>query len=282
MEEYIRSLLAEVNLSLWSITAIRFTDIADILMVAYLIYMLIRWIQRTRAWSVFKGIIVIIIVMALANLLRLNAIYWLIENTFSVGIIALIVLFQPEMRRALEQIGRAGKFFGGDSHELTKNTVAEVISAAKSMSTANTGALIVLEQRIPLGDLVSTGITIDAAVSAELLINIFERNTPLHDGAVIIRNNRVAAAACILPLTDQDLETELGTRHRAAIGASEQSDAYVIAVSEETGKISVAKAGELLRGLSRQQIYDLLIDAMEDTGKKKILSKGQPSDEKAD
>lgn len=269
MEDYISSLLSEVNLSLWSITAIQLSDIIDILLVAYLIYMLIRWIQHTRAWSVFKGIIVIIIVMALANLFRLNTIYWLIENTFSVGIIALIVLFQPELRRALEQIGRAGKFFGGGSHELTKNTVTEVIAAAKSMSKVKTGALIVLEQRMPLGDLESTGIALDAAVSAELLVNVFEKNTPLHDGAIIIRNNRVAAAACILPLTDQDLDTELGTRHRAAIGTSELSDAYVIAVSEETGKISVAKAGELLRGLSGQQIYDLLIDAMEDTNNKK-------------
>ena len=276
MEDYIRSLLSEANLSLWSITSIQLSDIVDILLVAYLIYMLIRWIQHTRAWSVFKGVIVIIIAMALSNFLRLNTIYWLIENTFSVGLIALIVLFQPELRRALEQIGRAGKFFGGDSQGLTKNTVTEVVSAANSMSKVNTGALIVLEQRVPLGEFISTGIAVDAAVSAELLINIFEKNTPLHDGAVIISNNRVSAAACILPLTDQGLDTELGTRHRAAIGACEQSDAYVIVVSEETGKISVAKKGELLRSLSRQQIYDLLIDGMEKTN-----SKGRPADEKA-
>jgi len=264
MLEYIKSLLAEVNLSLWSVTAIQLSDIVDILVVAYLIYMLISWIQHTRAWSVFKGIIIIILVMALSNWLQLNTIYWLISNMFSVGIIAIIVLFQPELRRALEQIGRAGKLFGGDSQEISKNTVTEIVSAAKSMAVVKTGAIIVLERHVPLVDLVGTGIAIDASVSSELLINIFEKNTPLHDGAVIIRNNRVTAAACILPLTEQDLDTELGTRHRAAIGTSEQTDAYVIVISEESGKISVARAGKLYRGLAGQQAYDMLLEGVEE------------------
>jgi diadenylate cyclase len=279
MQEYIKSLLEGVNLSLWSVTSIQLTDVLDILLMAYLIYVLISWIQQTRAWSVFKGIIVIILLMALSSpsMLRLNAIYWLISNAFSVGIIALIVLFQPELRRALEQIGRAGGYFTGGSQELSKNTVEEIISASKSMAKVKTGALIVLERHVPLGDLVSTGISVDAAVSAELLINIFEKNTPLHDGAVIIRNNRVAAATCILPLTDQDLDSELGTRHRAAIGTCEQSDAYVIVVSEETGKISVARAGKLYRGLTGQQSYDLLLEGVEETEKKNFLERRKAS-----
>jgi len=281
MQEYIESLLSGVNLSLWSITSIQLSDIIDILLVAYLIYTFISWIQHTRAWSVFKGIIVILLLMALSSILRLNAIYWLIENTFNVGIIAIIVMFQPELRRALEQIGRAGKLFSGGSQELSKNTIAEIVSAAKSMSKVKTGALIVLERRVPLGDLVETGTIVDAAVSAELLINIFEKNTPLHDGAVIIRNNRVAAAACILPLTDQDVDKELGTRHRAAIGTCEQTDAYVVVVSEESGKISVARTDELRRGLTGQQTYDLLLEGM-DEAQKNTLGKGRPADEKAD
>ena len=271
MLEYIKSLLAGVNLSLWSVNAIQLSDVIDILLVAYLIYMLISWIQHTRAWSVFKGIIVIIVLMALSSLLQLNTIYWIISNMFSVGIIALIVLFQPELRRALEQIGRAGKFFRSSSQELSKNTVSEIISATKSMAKVRTGALIVMERRIPLSDLMSTGVTVDAEVSSELLVNVFEKNTPLHDGAVIIRDNRLAAAACILPLSEQELDTELGTRHRAAIGTCELSDAYVIVVSEESGKISVARAGKLYRGLTGQQVYDLLMEGVEEAERKSLL-----------
>jgi len=260
------------------------SDVIDILLVAWLIYTLIRWILHTRAWAVFKGILVIILLMALSYLLRLNTIYWIISNTFNVGIIALIVLFQPELRRALEQIGRAGKFFAGHSQELTKNTVAEIVSAAEEMSKVKTGALIVLEQRAPLDELIGTGVTLDAAVSTGLLINIFEKNTPLHDGAVIIRNNRIAAAACILPLTDQDVDKELGTRHRAAIGMCDQSDAYVLVVSEESGKISVARGGKLLRGLTGEQVNDLLLEGIqgEQDGAKTSVWKGWPADEKAD
>jgi diadenylate cyclase len=251
------------------------------LLVAYLIYTLIIWIRHTRAWSVFKGVVVIIFVMALSNLMGLTATYWIIENTFNVGIIAIIILFQPELRRALEQIGRAGKFFGRGSQELSKNTISEILTATKSMSKVKTGALIVLERRVPLGDLVDTGVAIDAAVSAELLINIFEKNTPLHDGAVIISDNRIAAAACILPLTNEDVDKELGTRHRAALGTCEQSDACVIVVSEETGKISVARDGELHRGLAGQQAYDLLLEGVEEKQRKAIL-KGKRAHGKAD
>jgi diadenylate cyclase len=274
------SLLSGINLSLWSVTAIQLSDVIDILLVAYVIYTLIRWIQHTRAWSVFKGILVIILIMALSYLLRLNTIYWIISNTFNVGIIALIVLFQPELRRALEQIGRAGKFIAGDPHGLTRNTAAALVSAAEELSKAKTGGLIVLERRVALGDLIGTGIPLDAGVSAELLINIFEKNTPLHDGAVIIRNNRVAAAACILPLTDQDVDKDLGTRHRAAIGSSEQSDAFVLVISEESGKISVARAGVLQRGLTGEQLYAMLLEDVEDTRPKAILWKGRPAGEK--
>ena len=265
-------------------------DILDILIVAFVIYKIIFWIKETRAWTLFKGIIVILIFTAAAVALQLNTIVWILSNAVSVGIIAVIVVFQPELRRALEQLGNGGylskliKFDmirGGEETEgVTKKTIDEILKALDKMSQARTGALILIERGVPLGDHERTGIPIDAVVTSQLLINIFEHNTPLHDGAVIIKNNRVAAATCFLPLTEsQDVSMELGTRHRAAIGASEVSDADVLVVSEETGGISLARNGVLYRNLSTEAIGKMLMGAGEQSRRKKAFWKGRRNDE---
>lgn len=251
------------------------SDALDILIVAYIIYKIIFWIKETRAWVLFKGILVIFALAAVATLLKLNTILWILSNTISVGIIAVIVVFQPELRKALEQLGK-GKFFtyfARSSEEAdgkaAQRTVDEIVKAAEKMGSVKTGALILIEQEVPLGDLERTGIPVDAIVSSQLLINIFEHNTPLHDGAVIVRRNRVAAATCFLPLTDSDeVSMELGTRHRAAIGASEVSDAYVIVVSEETGAISMARGGVLYRNLTPEQLKSMISQPQKDATKK--------------
>ena len=245
--------------------SIGISDVLDILIVAYIIYKIIFWIKETRAWVLFKGVLVIFALAAVATLLKLNTIIWILSNTISVGIIAVIVVFQPELRKALEQLGK-GRFFSyftwGEEEKGSKanaRTVEEIVKAAGKMGAVKTGALILIEQEVPLGDLERTGIPIDAIISSQLLINIFEHNTPLHDGAVIVRRNRVAAATCFLPRTDSnEISMELGTRHRAAIGASEVSDAYVIVVSEETGAISVARGGVLYRNLTTEQLRNML------------------------
>ncbi len=251
------------------------SDILDILIVAYIIYKIIFWIKETRAWVLFKGILVIFALAAVAMLLKLNTILWILSNTISVGIIAVIVVFQPELRKALEQLGK-GKFFTSFARsseetddKAAQRTVDEIVKAAEKMGSVKTGALILIEQKVPLGDFERTGIPVDAIVSSQLLINIFEHNTPLHDGAVIVRRNRVAAATCFLPLTDSnEVSMELGTRHRAAIGASEVSDAYVIVVSEETGAISLARGGVLYRNLSPEQLKSMISQPRREGGKK--------------
>lgn len=253
------------------------TDVLDILIVAYIMYKIIFWIKETRAWVLFKGILVIFALAAVAILLKLHTILWILSNTISVGIIAVIVVFQPELRKALEQLGK-GKFFSyftrsadETDSKATVRTVDEIVKAAEKMGSVKTGALILIEQEVPLGDLERTGIPIDAIVSSQLLINIFEHNTPLHDGAVIVRRNRVAAATCFLPLTDSnEISMELGTRHRAAIGASEVSDAYVIVVSEETGAISLARGGVLYRDLTAEQLRSMI--SQPQSGKKTLAT----------
>lgn len=277
------------NVSL-NFPAVGIVDILDILIVAYLIYKIIEWIQKTRAWVLFKGLMVIFIFWALAVLLKLNTIVWIITKSISVGIIAVVVIFQPELRKALEQLGK-GRIFssfsldffmsGEDNGEkFSVKTVEEIIKGVAKMSAAKTGALILIEQKVPLGDHERTGIPIDAVVSSQLLINIFEKNTPLHDGAVIIRNNRVAAATCFLPLTEsQEVSMDLGTRHRAAIGASEVSDAYVVVVSEETGAISVAKGGVLYRDITVEALRQMLQQGVGNGKKKLTLRKGRQTNE---
>ncbi|MGM9917344.1 diadenylate cyclase CdaA [Anaerotignum sp.] len=277
--EVFKNIFDSLGITEFARPSLGITDILDILLVAYIIYKIIFWIKETRAWVLFKGILVIFALAAVATLLKLNTILWILSNTISVGIIAIIVVFQPELRKALEQLGK-GKFFsyftrGTDETDdrATQRTVDEIVKAADKMGSVKTGALILIEQEVPLGDLERTGIPIDAIVSSQLLINIFEHNTPLHDGAVIVRRNRVAAATCFLPLTDSnEISMELGTRHRAAIGASEVSDAYVIVVSEETGAISLARGGVLYRNLTPEQLRSMISQSRKDGGKKTLAT----------
>ena len=253
----------------------RAVDVLDIVVVAFLIYSLIKLVRETRAEQLVKGLLIMIIAWALSSQLNLKMIKTLLDNFFQFGIIALLVVFQPELRKALEQLGK-GKFFTAFARsseetddKAAQRTVDEIVKAAEKMGSVKTGALILIEQKVPLGDFERTGIPVDAIVSSQLLINIFEHNTPLHDGAVIVRRNRVAAATCFLPLTDSnEVSMELGTRHRAAIGASEVSDAYVIVVSEETGAISLARGGVLYRDLSPEQLKNMISQPRKEGSKK--------------
>lgn len=235
----------------------------EILILAFLIYQLIMWIKNTRAWTLFKGIVVVIIFAIVAYLLKLTTILWIFTKTFNVIVISIFILFQPELRRALEQLGRkniVSSIFDTSNTEekVGKNMDKchnEIVKAVFEMAKVRTGALIVMEKQVLLNEYERTGIAIDSLVSSQLLINIFEKNTPLHDGAVFIRDNRVVAATCYLPLSDnEELSKALGTRHRAAVGISEVSDSVTIVVSEETGSVSVAKDGRLYRSLSAEEL----------------------------
>ncbi|MBR5467620.1 MAG: diadenylate cyclase CdaA [Firmicutes bacterium] len=264
--EFFQSLFSNVGVFNYGLPKIGVIDILDIAIVAYVIYKIIFWIKETRAWTLFKGILFILLFALVAMVLHLNTITWILSNAISVGIIAVVVVFQPELRKALEQLGKTRHIF--DILDLSASTniggmsekaVDEVVRACEKMSAVKTGALILIEREVPLGDLERTGISIDAVVTNQLLVNIFEKNTPLHDGAVIIKNNRVAAATCFLPLTDSnDVSKDLGTRHRAGIGASEVSDADVVIVSEETGAISLARGGVLYRRLTPETLKSML------------------------
>ena len=237
-------------------------DIIEIIIIAIVLYQVMGWFKKSRAWTLFKGIAVLALCWLVAAIFDLNTILWIFRNTISVGIIAIIIIFQPELRRALEQLGKQNfiaTLFDSSSSEkrerFTAKTMNELIKAAFEMSKNKTGALIVIEQNVALGDYERTGIPIDAVVSSQLFVNIFEHNTPLHDGAVIMRNNRIVAATCYLPLSDSlEINKELGTRHRAGIGISEVSDSMTIIVSEETGDVSVAVGGELFRGLDADNL----------------------------
>lgn len=273
------SIFSGLNLSKLSIPTIRITDIIDILLVTVLIYIVIAWIKETRAWSLFKGIVIIVVISLLSYQFHFYTVSWIIEKTLSVGILAIIVLFQPEFRKGLEQLGKgqivSNIFINEDDEKLSIRTIEEVITACYKMAEVRTGALILLEQNVALGDLEETGIVIDAVVTSQLLINIFENKTPLHDGAVLIRNNRVAAATCIMPLTQNEIGLDLGTRHRAAVGASEVSDAYVVVVSEETGAVSVAHDGKLYRNISEEKIRKMLLDERKITPRRIPLWRGK-------
>lgn len=256
------------------IPAIRLNNVLEILIISVLIYYILIWIRDTRAWTLLKGILVICAFMLFAYVFQMDTILWLFQNLISVAIISIFVLFQPELRRALEQLGRKNilpSFFnlGGSAatDEQTVKTIektkSEIIKACVEMSKVRTGALIVIEQDVQLSEYERTGIFLDSLVSSQLLINIFEHNTPLHDGAVFIRNNRIVAATCYLPLSDNMLlSKELGTRHRAGVGISEVSDSITLIVSEETGMISVAHDGMLFRGLSQEELREQLSTLM--------------------
>ena len=275
------SFLGEIftKMSFLNIPHLGVNDVIDIIGVAYLIYKIITWIKDTRAWSLFKGVAVIIIIAIVANIFQLHTVWWILSNAVPVGAIGVLVIFQPELRRALEQIGR-GKFlasivgFEGDKTQaaLSEETINAIEKATFKMAKVKTGALIVIEKETKLGDVERTGIVIDAVVTSQLLINIFENNTPLHDGAVVIRNNRISAATCFLPLTDSlEISKDLGTRHRAAIGVSEISDAITIVVSEETGTVSIVQNGHIVRGVNAETLKKRLTHV--GAGKSKIKTR---------
>ena len=237
------------------------TDIVEILIIAFLLYHILVWFKTTRAWTLFKGILVILVFILLAAIFQMNTILWIADKTINVGIIAILVIFQPEMRKALEQLGRKrfiSTLFSFDNgknmvERYSERTVNEMVKACYEMGKVKTGALIVIENDVQLGEYERTGIELDSILSSQLLINIFEKNTPLHDGAIIVRGNRVVAATCYLPLSDNlALSKDLGTRQRAAVGISEVSDSMTIVVSEETGKVSLAVEGELYRNIDEE------------------------------
>lgn len=281
-------------LSMFSLPVIRLNDIVDIIIVSVIIYELIRYIHNTRAWSLFKGIIVLIVFTIIASVLQLHMIMWILSGVLNIGITAAIIIFQPEIRKALESLGRRNIFSDLLSFTLEDNQAPEeafddrsiqaVAKACIDMGKVKTGALIVFEKNDKLDEIERTGIPVDAKISSQLLINIFEHNTPLHDGAVLVKGNRIAAATCYLPLSDNmQIEKELGTRHRAAIGVSEISDSITLIVSEETGDISLAKNGKIYRGLDQNQIkkhLQILKIQTEDNTKKFKLWKGKSKHEK--
>ena len=249
--------------SKWFWPRISVTDVIEIVILAFAVYYVLLWIQKTMAWVLLKGVLVLAVFFFLAAIFHLDTIQFLLSKILNLGIITLVVLFQPEIRRALEQLGRknliSGFFTADDGKNLNERfsdqTVEAIVRACYEMGRVKTGALIVIEQETPLGEYENTGIPLDALVTVQLLIQIFEHNTPLHDGAIIIRGNRIVAATCYLPLSDNmDISKELGTRHRAALGISEVTDSLTIAVSEETGHVSLAVGGELFRNVDSDSL----------------------------
>ena len=274
---------------------VEFSDVAEILILAFFLYHIILWMKNSRAWTLLKGILVILLFALIASIFNFTTILWIAGKSINVALIAIVVIFQPELRKALEQLGNK-KYLSGllpfdDQREraerFSEKTVNEIIKASYEMAKKKTGALIVIEQNINLEDYIKTGIAVDAYVTNQLLINIFEHNTPLHDGAVIIRGNRIVSATCYLPLSDNmELSKELGTRHRAGAGISEATDAFTIIVSEETGKVSIANNGNLVRNVDGEQLrnkLELLRMGSLDEGKRiKIWKRGGRSGEEKD
>lgn len=244
---------------------ITWVDVIEILIISILFYHVLLWIKSTRAWNLFKGIMVILIFVVIAAFFQMSTILWIAENTFNVGLIALVIIFQPELRKALENLGDKNiinkllNMSKADVKKFSDHTIDELIKAVYAMGKVKTGALIVIEDEILLNEYIRTGIDVDAIVSCQLLINIFEKNTPLHDGAIILRGDRVVSATCYLPLSDSlSLSKELGTRHRAAVGISEASDSLTIIVSEETGNVSIALRGQIYRNVDADFLKEKL------------------------
>ena len=243
------------------------TDILEILIISYFVYHIIVWVKNTRAWVLMKGLLVIFLFMLLAIIFKMQTIQWIARNVLGFAVTALIVIMQPELRKALEELGKKNLLYSVLPFESAKRedtlmsdkTVQEIVKACVEMGKAKTGALIVIAQKQSLNEYERTGIDVDAIVTSQLLINIFEHNTPLHDGAVVINGNRVTSATCYLPLSDNmELSKDLGTRHRAGVGISEATDSLTLIVSEETGKISAAYDGKLERGLSAERLTQRL------------------------
>ncbi len=240
------------------------TFIIDLTIVLFLIYSFLKIVRGSRAWQLIKGIALLVVITWLSGLFNLQILNWILTGIMNLGVIAIIVIFQPELRRGLEQLGtnKITKFFGIDNDlaAKTKEDIYKIVIATEELSKAKIGALIVIERDIKIQDIIASGIPMNAEVSPQLLVNIFEPRTPLHDGAVVISGNKIASAACVLPLADDsDIAKELGTRHRAAIGISKESDSLVVVVSEETGKVSIAKDGTLIADVNEEALKKILI-----------------------
>ena len=284
------NILIENYLSKLYMPSIHWSDVVEILIIAFLLYYILLWIKNTRAWALLKGVLVIAAFVLLAVIFNMNTILWIVTNLFSIAAIAIVVILQPELRKALEELGRKN-FFSSiltfdsskpDNGRFSDRTINEIVKASVEMGKVKTGALIVIQNEQPLGEYERTGIEVDGIVSSQLLINIFEHNTPLHDGAVIVKDNRVTAATCYLPLSDNmELSKELGTRHRAGVGISEVTDSMTVIVSEENGKISVAYGGKLERGLDAENLRETLrtVQYKPSDEKKRKLWKGRLKNE---
>lgn len=266
------------------------TNILEIIIIAFLMYEVLVWIKNTRAWTLLKGILVILVFASIAAVLQLTTILWILQTAALPAVTALIVIFQPELRKALEQLGSRNLLTGilsfDDGKEnlgFTDRTITELVKATFEMAKVKTGALMVIEREVSLKEIERTGIEVGGVVTSQLLINIFEHNTPLHDGAVVIRGNRIAAATCYLPLSDNlSISKDLGTRHRAAVGISEVSDSLTIVVSEETGRVSLAEEGGLRRVVDAEMLRSALSGAKPNetgNGRFKIL-KGRRKNER--
>jgi len=275
----------------WYMPDVRVTDVIEIIIIAFLVYHVILWIKNTKAWMLMKGITVLAVFILIAAALKMNTILWLAKNSISVLATAAVIVFQPELRRALEKLGQKNFLTSIVSFDKNKyqerfneKTIDAIVSACYEMGKAKTGALIVVEREIMLTEYQNTGIALDCIVSEQMLVNIFEHNTPLHDGAAILRGNRVVAATCYLPLSENmGLSKQLGTRHRAAVGMSEVSDAFVICVSEETGNISYAVGGNITRAVTKEQLREQLVqlqDRTEKENKRFTLKKGRRGNER--
>lgn len=261
------NILIENYLSKLYIPSMRWSDVAEILIIAFLMYYILLWVKNTRAWALLKGVLVIAVFVLVAVIFNMNTILWIVSNLFSIAAIAIVVVLQPELRKAIEELGRKNFFSSiitfdaskSDNDSFSDRTINEIVKASVEMGKVKTGALIVIQNEQPLNEYERTGIDVDGIVSSQLLINIFEHNTPLHDGAVIVKNNRITAATCYLPLSDNmELSKALGTRHRAGVGISEVTDSMTVIVSEETGKISVAYGGKLQSGLDAEHLRGTL------------------------
>ena len=259
---------------------ININDVVDILIVTYIFYKVFMFIKDTRAEQVLKGIVLLFVITQISKIFKLHTLYWILIKTLDLGFIAALIIFQPELRAGLEYIGRTKfSFFSKNnisvSEEKLNKTIEEIIEALYSLSRQKIGARLILERHTKIGDIINTGTSIDGEVSRQLLINIFIPNTPLHDGAVVIRDSEIKAAACFLPLTQsKDLSKELGTRHRAAIGVSEVSDCISLIVSEETGDVSIAKAGKIYRKISKERMTNILRSNLKVTPQEKSFFKG--------
>lgn len=279
------------SLHIPKVETIQYSDILEILILSFLIYQILIWIKNTKAWNLLKGLVVILVFILIAAIMEMNTIIWIVQNVFSIAVIAIIIVLQPELRRALEELGKKNIMNGllpidiksSEGGLFSDKTIQEISRACVEMSRVRTGALIVVAQNDSLTDYETTGIELDGLVSSQLLINIFEKNTPLHDGAVIIKGDRVTSATCYLPLSENTgLSKALGTRHRAGIGISEATDSLTLIVSEENGMISAAYQGELKRGLNQEGIEEVLAKIQNKTteDRKLRLWKGRAKNEK--